>query len=494
MDRFSDSPENTGIAKWIDFYRFSNHLKGSTIKSDEAKPVTGKQKSTRWIINRETAMKKNSIPRNVVMLGVVSLFTDSATEMIYPLIPIFVAALGSGALILGVIEGVAETTAAMLKLFSGILSDKLGKRKLLVAVGYSISSIVRPFTGLVTAAWQIVLVRMTDRVGKGIRTAPRDALIAASVDENSRGKAYGFHRAMDHAGAVIGPMLAISVLMILILGFGMKDTVRTLRWTFGLSLIPGLFAMAAVIFLVREKTDAAASGKPFKFSLKGFHGNFKTYLSVVLFFTLGNSSDAFLLFRVEEAIHQSGAFYSMIQKSPFLDRMIAGFGDVQSQRKLVDILFLPLIWAFFHVIKVAFSTPLGSLSDRIGRKRVITAGWGIYAAVYLCFAFLDKLPGSSQIAATLVLFAVYALYYAFSEGTEKAFVADMVKPETRGTAFGMYNFAVGLGALPASILFGALYHAFGATAAFGTGAGIACLSMILLVVFVREKPKSAWTV
>lgn len=185
---------------------------------------------------------KGRIPRNVIVLGIVSLFTDASTEMMYPLIPIFVAALGSGAVILGVIEGVAETTAAILKLFSGIIADKLGKRKLFVAIGYSLSSLVRPFTGLVSSAWQIVFIRMFDRIGKGIRSAPRDALIASSVDNRIRGKAYGFHRAMDHAGAVVGPLLALFTLALLILGFGMKDTLLTLRWTFCLSIIPGMFA------------------------------------------------------------------------------------------------------------------------------------------------------------------------------------------------------------------------------------------------------------
>jgi MFS family permease len=432
--------------------------------------------------------KKDKIPRNVIMLGIVSLFTDASTEMIYPLIPIFVAALGSGAVILGVIEGVAETTAAILKLFSGIISDRLGKRKLLISIGYSLSSLIRPFTGLVSSAWQIVFIRMFDRVGKGIRSAPRDALIASSVDQRIRGKAYGFHRAMDHAGAVIGPLLALFTLALLILSFGMRDTLLTLRWTFCLSIIPGMFAVVTVIFFVKEKIDTPSTGKPFKFSIKQFDKNFIAYLSIVFLFTLGNSSDAFLLFRVEEAIHKSGALYSMIANVPLLSNMITGFGDTPSQMKLVDILFLPLIWAFFHVIKVVFSTPLGALSDRIGRKLTINIGWGIYAFVYLSFAFLDRLPRSWQIAATFVLFAIYALFYAFSEGAEKAFVADIVKTEVRGSAFGMYNFAVGLGALPASVIFGLLYNAFGATVAFGTGAAIACASMLLLVLVVREQP------
>ena len=419
----------------------------------------------------------------------VSLFTDGATEMIYPLVPIFVSALGSGAVILGVIEGVAETTAAMLKLFSGIISDKLKKRKLLVVIGYSISSLIRPFTGIVSGAWQIVMIRMLDRVGKGIRTAPRDALIASSVDGGIRGKAYGFHRAMDHTGAVVGPCLAIFTMMLLILGFGLRDTLLTLRWTFILSIIPGLIAVAILLFFLKEKTDPSSVSKPFHFSLKEFDRNFLVYLSIVVLFTLGNSSDAFLLFRVEEAIQQSGALHSMVSSMPLFGDVVRRFGDPSSQKKMIDILFLPLVWAFFHVIKVAFSTPLGALSDRIGRKLVINIGWGIYAFVYLSFAFLDRLPERWQIIATFILFAVYALFYAFTEGAEKAFVADVAKSEARGSAFGMYNFAVGLGALPASVVFGLLYTSFGATVAFGTGAAIACLSMVLLAMFVREDPK-----
>jgi MFS family permease len=328
---------------------------------------------------------------------------------------------------------------------------------------------------------------MFDRIGKGIRSAPRDALIASSVDNRIRGKAYGFHRSMDHAGAVVGPLLALFTLALLILGFGMKDTLLTLRWTFCLSIIPGMFAVVTVVFFVKEKVHTTSTGKPFKFSIKQFDKNFIAYLSVVFLFTLGNSSDAFLLFRVEEAIHKSGALYSMISNVPMLSDMITGFGEAPSQIKLVDILFLPLVWAFFHVIKVVFSTPLGALSDRIGRKLTINIGWGIYVLVYMSFALLDRLPGSWQIFAIFVLFAIYAFFYAFSEGAEKAFVADIVKTEVRGSAFGMFNFAVGMGALPASVIFGLLYNAFGATVAFGTGAVIACVSMLLLGLVVREQ-------
>jgi MFS family permease len=438
------------------------------------------------------------IPFIVIMLGVVSLFTDAATEMIYPLVPVFVAALGSGALILGIIEGVAESTAALLKLVSGIISDKIGKRKLLVLIGYTISSLIRPLTGIVSSAWQIVIVRMFDRVGKGIRTAPRDALVASSVDESIRGKSFGFERAMDHTGAVIGPVLAIITLLILFLVFGFKDSLLALRWTFVLAIIPGILAVLTIIFFVRESAPSASNSKLFKFSLKNFDVNFKKYLLIVILFTLGNSSDAFLLFRVEESIKKSGAVIDIVNNIRPLHDMISNFGDETARANVINILFLPLIWAFFHVIKAIFSTPLGALSDRIGRKIVINIGWAIYAFVYFSFAMLVFLPSNFQVIATFALFAVYALFYAFSEGAEKAFVADLVKDDQRGSAYGMYNFAIGLGALPASIIFGFIYSyfnkiipGFGGTVAFGFGGLIALISMLMLAVKVKEPGRTS---
>lgn len=426
------------------------------------------------------------IPCTVVALGLVSLFTDAASEMIYPLVPVFLTLLGSGALLLGVIEGVAETTAAMLKLISGIVSDRLGKRKLLVVIGYTISSCIRPLTGAVSAAWQIVFIRMADRVGKGVRTAPRDALIASSSDETIRGKAFGFHRAMDHAGAVIGPLLALAVLGVLILLFKMHDTLSILRWTFALALIPGLLAVAALLLFVKEAPAPSSPASLHRFSLRRFDGNYLRYIGIVALFTLGNSTDAFLLLRVRDALHHSQTQYAAIRSLPLLGDMVRQFGDARAQRNLMDIMFVPLIWAFFHIIKVLFSTPLGTLSDKIGRKKVIIAGWMIYMLVYFSFALLDRLPDEAQIGATFVLFALYALYYAFTEGAEKAFVADLVSPDLRGSAFGLFNFSTGLVLLPASIIFGLLYQSFGAAAAFGTGAGLACLAMLLLALFVKE--------
>ena len=430
------------------------------------------------------------------MLGIVSLFTDVATEMIYPLVPVFIAALGSGAILLGVIEGVAESTAAMLNLISGIISDKIGKRKLLVLIGYSISSLIRPLTGIVTSAWQVIIIRMFDRVGKGIRSSPRDALIASSVDASIRGKSYGFHRAMDNAGAVLGPVLAIITLLILFLGFGIKDSTLALRWTFMLAIIPGILAILTIVFFVKESVPENGRSKLFTFSLKSLDKNFRNYLLIMILFTLGNSSDAFLLFRVQEAIHKSGAVVDIVSRITPLHSMVSGFGDETAQANVINILFLPLIWAFFHIIKVVFSTPLGTLSDRIGRKIVINIGWAIYAFVYISFALLVFLSPDLQVIATFILFAIYALFYAFTEGAEKAFVADLVSDEKRGTAFGLYNFSIGLGALPASLIFGFLYSYFdkvipgyGGTVAFGFGGTIAIISMVLLTIKIKEPSK-----
>jgi MFS family permease len=443
-------------------------------------------------------MSDKRIPKAVIMLGIVSLFTDAASEMIYPLVPVFIAALGSGAILLGIIEGIAETTASMLKLVSGIISDKIGKRKLLVLIGYSISSLVRPFTGIVTAAWQIIIIRMFDRVGKGIRTAPRDALIASSVDESIRGKSYGYHRAMDSTGAVIGPVLAIITLLLLFLVFGLKDPVTALRWTFIIAVIPGILAVLTIILFVKESAPVTGNGKLFSFSLKSFDKNFKNYLLIMILFTLGNSSDAFLLFRVQEAIQKSGAVVDIVYRIMPLRQMIENFGDKASQSKVINILFLPLIWAFFHIIRVIFSKPFGSLSDKTGRKIVINIGWAIYAFVYVSFALLVFLSPVLQVVATFVLFAIYALFYAFTEGAQKAFVADLVSDENRGTAFGLFNFSIGLGALPASLIFGFLYSHFdkvfpgyGGTVAFGFGGMIAIVSMVLLAIKIKEPSRGS---
>jgi MFS family permease len=344
---------------------------------------------------------------------------------------------------------------------------------------------------VVAVAWQIVPVRMVDRVGKGIRTSPRDALLAASVGPDIRGRAFGFHRAMDHAGAVIGPLLALAGLFLILRFTRLPSMLTALRWTFGFSLVPGVIAVLVLVLFVRDQRESAdrAVGPPVRFSLSSLDPSFRRYVLVLFLFTLGNSSDAFLLFRVQEAIGAGGVAERLAESLRPLAVVLGRFEDPQLRRQAVDVLVLPLVWAFFHAVKVVVSTPLSSLSDRIGRKRLICFGWGIYAAVYLGFSLLDRVQAALQLPAIFVLFGVYSLYFGATEGTERAFVTDLVPAERRGGAFGLYHALTGIGALPASILFGVIYRALGprgGRVAFLYGACLAFAAMVLLIVLVQE--------
>lgn len=377
-----------------------------------------------------------SLPRTVVMLGVVSLLTDASSEMIYPLLPIFLATtLGAGATVIGLIEGVAESTASLVKLGSGWWSDRLGRRKAMVVAGYTLSACARPLVALAGAGWHVLAIRFADRVGKGLRSAPRDALLAASTPAQSWGKAFGFHRAMDHTGAVIGPLIATALL-----AWGLTD----LRVLFALAAIPGILAVVVLVSAVREHApvDRAAAAPP-RLSLAPFSPRFRAVLGVVALFTLGNSSDAFLLLKANAA----------------------GIGPA----------WIPLLWILLHITKAASSTPAGVLSDRIGRPRLILAGWLVYAAVYAGFGLATA---AWQIWA---LFAIYGLFFGLTEGVEKAYVADLAPAEHRGTAYGLYHAAVGLAALPASLLMGVVWEHVGPGAAFGLGAGLALVASLLFL-------------
>ncbi len=396
---------------------------------------------------------RRGLTRNVVILGFVSLLNDGASEMIYPLMPAFLTAvLGAGPAALGVIEGVAEATASLLKLYSGYLSDRVRKRKGWIVIGYSLSNAIRPLIAFSTSWLHVLALRFTDRVGKGLRTSPRDAIIADSTPAGFRGKAYGFHRAMDHSGAIIGPLAATALLLVY------HDNLKTI---FLLSIIPGVFAVSMLLLGLREKptegsrTAALSPAFNFRSSLREMPVGFQKFLLIILVFTLGNSTDAFLLLR--------------------------------AQQLGVPVTFLPMIWVVLHVVKMAFSVPGGIVSDRIGRKKVIVAGYLVYALVYAGFG-VAHLHWHAW-----ALFAVYGIYFGLTEGVEKALVADFAPAHLRGSSFGLYHLIIGVGAFPASVLFGFVWQKFGSAAAFGMGAVLALAASVLLSTLTVKKAEDANT-
>ena len=388
------------------------------------------------------------LPRNVFAISLVSLLNDASSEIIYPLLPVFLATtLGASARAIGVIEGLAESMASLLKLFAGYLSDRIGKRKVLVVAGYSLASLVRPLLAFAYTWPQVLGIRITDRVGKGIRTAPRDAMIADTVSIEQRGIAFGFHRAMDHAGAVIGPLLGY-LLVVLFVVNSRSPTASEFTKIFLIASIPALLAVLVAIFFMRESPVHRARGTEIpKLSLRGFDSNFKRFLVVLALFTLSNSSDSFLILRAMD----SGVSVAMV----------------------------PLLWAAHHGTKVLSSLFGGDLSDRMGRKRLIVSGWVLYAAVYAGFAF------ATNEASLWILFLIYGIYFGLVEGAEKALVADLVRPEQRGTAYGLYNLAFGVTVFPASLLMGMIWDWKGPTTAFLLSAVMGGTAALLLLVFVR---------
>ncbi|MCW5959823.1 MAG: MFS transporter [Pyrinomonadaceae bacterium] len=392
---------------------------------------------------------------NVLALSLVSLLNDTSSEIIYPILPAFLAiTLGATPFAIGLIEGFAETVSSLLKLFSGYLSDRFEKRKLLVFAGYSLSSLMRPLLAFVSTWQQVLVLRVTDRTGKGIRGAPRDALIADSIEPQRRGLAFGFHRAADHFGAVIGPLIAFALLYLWSENPS-EPTANDYSRIFLIAAIPAILSVFVIAFLVKEQKHEPADAEnvtPIKLSLKEFDGNFKRFLIVIALFTLSNSTDAFLLLRATQA----------------------GVAEY----------ILPLLWVFLHISKVVFSLIGGDLSDRVGRKKMIFAGcWILYALVYVGFAFV------SELWQIWTLFFIYGAYFGLTEGVEKALVADLVESEKRGTAFGFYNLAFGITVFPASLIFGALWTKFGAETAFLVSSGISILAAILLL-SVKSKAKS----
>lgn len=394
------------------------------------------------------------LPSAVWLLGWVSLATDAASEAIYPVLPFFLTrVLGGTAVDLGLIEGFAEAANSLLKIQSGRLADRWARVRPLVIAGYGLSSLARPLIAFVSSWPQVLAVRFVDRIGKGIRGAPRDALLADSADPRERGLVFGFHRAMDHSGAIVGPLAATLFLL------AFPGQYRAL---FLLTIVPGAIAVA-LIFRVPDRPRAVAA-RPQAYAVSidpaaatgatsAVPADLRTFFIVLSVFTLGNSADAFLLLRLTDA---------------------AGSATL-----------IPALWAALHVIKAIFSVAGGSLSDQFGRRAVIAGGWLVYAATYAGFAF------SHGMGALVAWFLFYGLYFGFAEGTEKALVADLAPAALRGTAFGWYNAVTGIGALAASVVFGLIWKLASPEAAFLTGAALAMAATVLLLAFVRSPVQEA---
>lgn len=380
----------------------------------------------------------SQLPRTVWLMGLISLVNDSASELVYPLVPLYLSGvLMAGPRVLGLIEGVAEALASLLKLWAGVMVDRSGRSKPWVVAGYGLAGLARPLIALVTG-WPLLLaLRLADRIAKAVRAAPRDALLAASIAPGQRGLAFGLHRAMDNAGAVIGPLLAWALLAAgLPLG-------RVFLW----AVIPGLICLGLTL-AVREAPPQAAPPPRFSWTLAGLPPPLRRYLVVVALFTLGNSSNMFLLLRARE------------------------LGVAEAQ--------VPLLWAAVSGVAALFAVPLGSLSDRVGRVRLLVAGYLAYALFYLGMAAWAE-PGWRL----ALLFGLYGLFMAATDGVERALLADLTPPGQRGTAFGWLNLTTGAMLLPASLLFGWLWEGISATVAFGFSAGCALAAALLLTAWVR---------
>jgi len=383
--------------------------------------------------------------RNVFFAGLVSLFMDVSSEMIYPLLPIFLMNnLGASKMAIGVIEGVAEATASLLKIISGWLSDRFGRKKLLMVIGYGVSTISRPMMAGAGTWADVFLARFVDRTGKGVRGAPRDAIIADSTEKNRLGLAFGFHRAMDTTGAIIGPAIAF----VLLLYF-----TDNLRLVFFAAALPGVLAVATIVFFIKEKRRPIEVAALPSLSIKSFDGPFRSYMVVVAVFSLGNFADAFIILRA----HDLG----------------------------VKEWLIPVVYLLFNVVYAATSIPMGMLGDRIGLRRMVLAGF-IYSSVILAgFAAADSA------AHIWILFPLFGVFKGMSEGVSRAYLASLAPPDRKATAFGVYHAVSGLCLLPASVIAGFLWDRSGAGSAFLFGAGASILAALIFVFSkrqVREDP------
>ncbi len=402
----------------------------------------------------KSGARLHTLPRNVWATSLTSFFMDVSSEMVLNILPLFLSqVLGVKTNVIGLIEGIAEATASLLKVFSGWFSDKLRARKWLAVAGYALSALSKPFFYVANSWGTVAAVRWTDRIGKGIRTAPRDALVADSIDERHRGLAFGFHRAADTGGAVVGLVVALVAIWVAQRGAG--DLTRsTFQKVVLISLIPAFLAVLSLIIGARDVPVKETQERP-RISFRGLGKRFAVFMLIVGVFDLGNSSDAFLILRAEErGLSVMGVLGMLIT---------------------------------FNLIYALVSTPAGSLSDRIGRRRLIVGGWLVYALIYVGFAL------ASTGWHVWALYALYGVYYGLAYGTSKAMIADVVPPALRGTAYGTYNTVLGILDFPASLIAGCLWQGIGAWKGFGPAAPFffgGAMALIAAVLMALVMPAS----
>lgn len=391
-------------------------------------------------LDNEKILKEDRIlgfPRNVFFLGLVSLFMDVSSEMIHPLIPIFLSEnLHASKTYIGVIEGIAESTASILKVFSGWFSDKIGRRKPIIFWGYGISVFSRPILATASSWTHVLIYRFTDRVGKGVRTAPRDAIIADSTERSLLGKAFGFHRAMDTIGAAIGPSIAFLLLSIF------NDRIQSVFW---FSMIPGGLALISILLFIKEVCKQCPLEKP-RLSLKGLDRRFKIFLFISALFTLGRTTEAFLVLRVQE------------------------MG--------INIATIPLIYLTFNIVSAALSTPAGLFADKVGKRKTIMMSYLLFSLLFIGFAMAERPLHAWS------LFIGYGVFVAMNEGVQRAYVATIIRPEIKASGYGIYHTTTGLAALPSGIIGGILWQKIGSYALFYYGAMMSLISFALFTIFL----------
>ncbi|MBP1663310.1 MAG: Major facilitator superfamily permease [Bacteroidetes bacterium] len=378
---------------------------------------------------------------NVFYTGIVSFLTDTSVKMVYSVMPLFLMSIGASKTSLSLIEGIAESTASLIKAFSGYWSDRIGRNKPFMLIGYGLSALIMPVYALVVSPLQVLIFRFIERVGKGIRTAPRDSLVAGSVNGNEVGRSFGLHKAMDNSGAILGPLLAFLLLL-----FHPGD----FRLIFLLAGIPGILGMFVLVFGIREaKKRKESLMKNFRFS--DFPKRFYLFLAIIFIFTLGNSTDALLMVKANEVG--------------------------------IKITFIPLVYLISSVVSVFLAIPFGSLSDRIGREKLLIAGFLIYSLVYFGFGV------TANVYVIVALFALYGIYSALTDGVQKAMISDLTDENKKGTGMGIYNAMLGITLLPASLIAGLLYDKVNSSIPFYFGGVMSLLALLLMLIYITTKPK-----